>query len=151
MRKLLLALALLLAPCAAQAADVQDPCTVLPKSSAAISVSSATTTSLVAAAAGKAVYVCGYIVSNVPSATSAATFLFEYGTGASCTSPTALTGTFGAGYTTATAPIVYVNGNGNGTILIAPAAATAATANGLCILTAGTTVNIQGVVSYVQN
>jgi hypothetical protein len=73
------------------------------------------------------------------------TALFEYGTGAACTSPTVLTGTFGNGDLTTAAPVVSVSyGNGFGTIFASAAA------SGVCILTAGTTVNVQGVLTYVQ-
>lgn len=122
-----------------------DPClTPALKSSVPISVTSAITTSLVAVSAGKSVYVCGATFTIAPSATSADTAAFEYGTGAACTSPTLLTGTFGNGDLTTAAPPVMVTLSDPGTSMTAPAS------NGLCILSAGTTVNIQGVLQYVQ-
>jgi len=126
-------------------ADTGDPCSYQAKSSAAISVTSATTTSLVAVSGSTTVFVCGFSITIAPSGTAADTALFEYGTGAACSSPTALTGTFGNGdLTTAVgvAPITY--GTGGATIF------KSAASNGVCIVTAGTTVNVQGVLSFVQ-
>jgi uncharacterized protein (DUF779 family) len=115
------------------------------RSSATISVVTATTTSLVAVSGTTAVYVCGFSITIAPSATSADTAQFEYGTGAACTSPTALTGTYGNGDLTTAAPVVSVSyGGGRATIFTAPAS------NGICIVTGGTTVNVQGVLTYVQ-
>ncbi len=115
------------------------------KSSAAINVTSATTTSLVAVSGSTTVYVCGISLTIAPSATSADTALFEYGTGAACTSPTALTGTYGNGDLTSAAGVAAINyGNGGATIFKSAASA------GVCILTAGTAVSVQGVLTYVQ-
>jgi len=122
-----------------------DPCTSAAKSSAAISVTSATTTSLVAVSGSTTVYVCGFAMSIAPSATSADLASFEYGTGAACTSPTALTGTFGNGDLTSAAAVVPVT-YGGGTQTVFKSAASA----GICIVTAGTAVNVQGVLTYVQ-
>lgn len=142
-----LLLALLL-PLPAQAADTQDPCTALPKSSVSISFTTtgANTTSLISLVTGKAVYVCSFSVSIPTSAGAAVSLQFEYGAGAACvTSPVALTGTFGSGFVGAGAPILYEYGDGSATIFQAIAS------NALCMVTAGTTVNIQGVLTYVQN
>ena len=142
----LLALLLLL-PLQARAADIQDPCTALPSTSVAINFTTtgANTTSLVGVVTGQAVYVCSFSVSIPTSAGAAASLQFEYGTGAACSSPTVLTGTLGSGFIGAGAPILYSYGDGAGTIF------TAAPNNGLCMVTAGTNVNIQGFVTYVQN
>lgn len=122
-----------------------DPCSTATKSSAAINVSSATTTSLVAVSGTTTVYVCGFAMTIAPSATTADTALFEYGTGAACTSPVALTGTFGNGDLTTTTGVATVKyGAGGATIF------KSASSNGICILTAGNTVNVQGVLTYVQ-
>jgi hypothetical protein len=132
---------------AAQVISTQnnDPCSYAAKSSKVISVTSATTTSLVAISGTTAIYVCGFSMTIAPSATSADTAVFEYGTSTTCTSPTALTGTFGNGDLTTAAPVVPITyGDGAATIFKGIAA------NGICILTAGTTVNIQGVLSFVQ-
>ncbi len=130
--------------------NVIDPCSSpnISKSSVAINVTSPTTTSLVAVSGTTTVYVCGFSMTIAPSATTADTALFEYGTGAACTSPTVLTGTFGNGavITTTTATVVdsLSYGGGNSTIFKSASAA------GICVLSAGTAVNIQGVLTYVQ-
>lgn len=69
-----------------------DPCPSadIPKSSASIAVSSATTSQLVASSTTQRIYFCGFIVSYASG--TAPTVQFEYGTGGSCTSPTVLTG-----------------------------------------------------------
>lgn len=122
-----------------------DPCLTGTKASAPINVTSATTTSLVAVSGATTVYVCGFTITIAPSATSADTALFEYGTGAACSSPVALTGTFGNGDLTSAAPVVPVSYGGAGMTVFK-----SATSNGICILTAGTAVSVQGVISYVQ-
>lgn len=159
MRKaaILLILTWLLAPVAAfaQAANssqtpqaaqpVQaDPCSYAVKSSASINISSATTTQLVAISGSTAIYVCGFTVTINQIITTANTIQFEYGTSTNCTGVNKLTGLFGAGGITAGLPIAVTYGYGTGTIFTAPAS------NGLCALTAGTTPNIQGVLTYVQ-
>jgi len=124
-----------------------DPCqnTSSSKISVPINVTSATTTQLVAASAGTSIYVCGAALTIAPSATSADTAKFEYGTGASCgTGTTALTGSFGAGDLTTAAPPLFISLNSPGAVMATPAS------NALCLVSAGTTVNIQGVLSYVQ-
>jgi len=124
-----------------------DPCmssSVL-KSSSVINVTSATTTALVAVSGTKSVYVCGLSITIAPSATSADTATIEYGSGTACaTSPTALTGAFGAGDLTTAAPPLFVTLADPGTSMTAPSG------NGICLLSAGTTVNIQGIVQWVQ-
>jgi hypothetical protein len=122
-----------------------DPCSYTAKSSAPINVTTAATTSLVAVSGSTVVYVCGVSFTIAPSATTADTALFEYGTGAACTSPTVLTGTYGNGDLTTAAPVVTVNYGGGGQTIFKSAASA-----GICILSAGTTVNIQGVMTYVQ-
>lgn len=125
--------------------STSDPCTSAAKSSAAISVATATTTSLVAVSGSTTVYVCGFAMTIAPSAVTAGTALFEYGTGATCTSPTSLTGTFGNGDLTSTvgvAPVIY--GGGSQTVFKSASSA------GICILTAGNAVSVQGVLTYVQ-
>jgi hypothetical protein len=122
-----------------------DPCNAAAKSSAPINVTSAATTSLVAVSGTTTVYVCGISFTIAPSATTADTALFEYGTGAACTSPTVLTGTYGSGDLTSAAPVVPVNYGGGGQTIFKSAASA-----GICILTAGTAVNVQGVLTFVQ-
>lgn len=145
--KWLIGLALLLglsAPCFA--ASTPDPCVSSnSKTSVAISVNSATTTSLVAVVAGHGVFVCGFVLNIPGSATSAATAQLEYGTGASCSSPTTLTGAFGSNdAAVSTTPTTVQYGNGGATVAIAPPG------NGVCLLTAGTTVLVTGILTYVQ-
>jgi hypothetical protein len=123
-----------------------DPCMSpdIAKSSVSISVTSATTTSLVAVSGSTVVYVCGFSMTIAPSATTADTAQFEYGTGAACTSPTVLTGTFGNGDLTSAAPVTNVRYGPGST------AFKSASSAGICIVTAGTAVNVQGVLTFVQ-
>lgn len=125
-----------------------DPCQSpnVAKSSVPINLTAAAgTTSLVAVSGATVVYVCGISFTIAPSATTADSILFEYGTGAACTSPVALTGTFGSGDVTTSAPLVTVNYGGAGSTIFKSAAS-----NGICALTAGSVINIQGVMTYVQ-
>lgn len=120
-----------------------DPCMnpgVL-KQSVPINITTATTTSLVAASGTTAVYVCSYSMTLNSIVTTATTAQLEYGTGGSCTGTNALTGLYGAGGITAGVPIPIVQPS--------PLKATPA-ANGVCLVSAGATVNIQGVLTYVQ-
>jgi hypothetical protein len=125
-----------------------DPCASsgVAKSSVPINVTSATTTSLVATSGTTTVYVCGFAITIAPSATSADTALFERGTGAACvTTQAALTGTFGNGDLTSAAPVVsVVYGGGSQTVF------KSAGTDAICIVTTGTAVNVQGVMTYVQ-
>lgn len=120
-----------------------DPCqsSGVLKSSVAINITSAATTSLVAVSGSTKVYVCGAYFTISEVVTTPNTLQFEYGTGASCTSPTALTGLFGGGGVTAGDPIVINMGEIGAT----PAS------QGVCALTAiGATGSFQGVLTYVQ-
>jgi hypothetical protein len=120
-----------------------DPCLSpsVVKTTVPIAVTSATTTQLVAPSGTTATYICGGVFTIAPSATSADTALFESGTGATCTGTYAMTGTFGNGdLTTAAAPIVVpLVGE-----LVTPAS------QGVCVVTAGTAVSVQGYVTEVQ-
>jgi hypothetical protein len=131
----------------AHAASQPDPCNSLSfKLSAPISVSSATTTSLVSLNANHSIFVCGFTMTIAGSASTAATAALEYGTGAACSSPTTLTGTFGSGDAAAsTTPTQVTYGDGTSTVAQVPPA------NGLCVVTTGTTVDVQGSVTYVQS
>jgi hypothetical protein len=109
-----------------------------------ISITTAATTSLVAVSGTTVVYICSLSLTISQVVTTANTFVLEYGTGASCTSPTALTGTYGAGGVTAAAPI-YVWAGYGGTLAKSAAAA------GVCALTTiGASGSFQGVLTYVQ-
>lgn len=110
-------------------------------SSTAVNISTATTTTLVAVSGVTVVRVCSYslyvVSGTLPS------FKFVYGTGAACvTGQTALTGTYG-GIAGAIGQLFNI-ADGLGTIFQAPAA------NGLCLVSAGTLPNIQGVITYSQ-
>jgi hypothetical protein len=130
----------------ANTAGTGDPCQnpSVAKSSAAIAISSATTTQLVGLSGSTVVYVCGFLASA--TAGTNPSLQFEYGTGSSCgTGTTVLTGAMATGVTvSATAP---------GPIFADPRGATAfktAAGNALCAVTAGTTPNFQGYVTFVQ-
>ncbi len=128
----------------AQALGV-DPCSGT-KSSVAITITSATTTSLVAVSTGKAVYVCGWSFTISQVITTPNTLKFEYGTSTNCTGTHALTGLLGDGGVTA-APPILINSNGDGghSVIAAPAN------NGICAVTAiGASGSFQGVLTYVQ-
>jgi hypothetical protein len=154
MKRTLLVLLLLLAlPASAGLPGVQtlpggeagvtsgDPCasTGITKSSVSVAITTVTTTQIVAISGTTTVYVCGFAVSTT-GATTATTFQFEYGGSTTCTSPIVLTGTLGAN-ATATAAWTAVAG---------PTLFKSASGAGLCIVSTGTTVSIQGVVTYVQ-
>jgi len=118
-----------------QLANIGDPCANpnVAKSSVAISISSATTTQLVALSGTTHVYVCGFAFTL---AGTTPTLAFEYGTGTTCgTGTTALTGAFSA------AQSVYPPGY---TVMTAPSG------NALCAVTTGTgTPLMEGVLTYV--
>lgn len=121
-------------PAPAPAPVALDPCqnahTV--KSSVAVSVTSATTTQLVALSAGKSIYVCGATINSVGG-----TSTLEYGTGSSCgTGTTTLTGPFAA------ATVAKIGGYGT--------TVTAPSGNALCIVSGTSTTATAGVVTYVQ-
>jgi hypothetical protein len=122
-----------------------DPClsSFIPKSSAAISQASATTTQLVALSTGKSIYVCGFVLDIQGSATTVGSLQFESGTGSNCASTvTALTGVM-PGNINASVPTV-IQSPSDGTGFSTPASTE------LCVVSAGTTVGITGYVSYVQ-
>lgn len=124
-----------------------DPCqsSSVVKTSVPINITSATTTSLVAVSGTTTVYVCGFTVTVSEVITTANTIAFEYGTGATCTGPVLLTGTFGSGGVTAGAPVPITYGGAGQTIFKGIAS------NGLCALTAiGASGSFQGVLTYVQ-
>lgn len=124
-----------------------DPClsSDVVKSSVAVGITTAATTQLVALQAAQTIYVCGFALTISQVATTANTFKFVQGTGASCGTGTAdLTGLFGAGGITAAAPI-FVESRGNGTIF------KTASGSALCATTAiGASGSFQGVLTYVQ-
>ena len=90
-------LALLAPPASSQ--TLGPPNSIACSQQAVANIASATTTSLVAGVAGKSIFICGWHVTSINAAST--TFQFEYGTGASCTTPTVLTPAFNV---TSTAP-----------------------------------------------
>lgn len=148
-RRLLVAALMLLGVLGAApsfAASTPDPCVSLSfKNSAAINISSATTTAVVTLNANHSIFVCSFAFSIAGSATSAATAALEYGTGSNCAAGVqALTGTFGSNdAAVSTTPTVINMGNGGATLAIVPPG------SGLCVVTTGTNVFVQGIVTYV--
>lgn len=117
-----------------------DPCQDLSqqKQSFAVNVSSATTTAVVPVSGTTSVYVCGWSLQTVSGTTP--TIQFEFGAGTACaTSPSVLTGTF-----TGAALQLFNSPSTDTTILKAPSG------NGFCLITGGTTPNVQGVITFVQ-
>jgi|SRR5579883_375011 len=130
-----------------QPASITDPCfsQFTAKSSVPINATTATTTQLVAPAAGEAVFVCGASLTIAPSSTSADTAQFISGTGPTCgTNTVTNTGTFGNGDLTTAAPPLFISFADPGSTF------SSAVGAGVCLVSAGTTVNIQGVLTYVQ-
>lgn len=117
-----------------------DPCGSwgVAKQSAVINIVAATTTQLVSLAASQTVFVCGIEFTMVGSAE---TIQFETGTGATCSTPTVLTGALADG-TVSDLNVAY--GGGEMTIF------SGSIAGPLCAVTTGATVSIQGVITYVQ-
>lgn len=148
MRKLLTFLALglcLLAPrvvFAQGAASSFDPCQVFPKQTAAINISTATTTQLIAPLSGAPVYVCGMVLNQVNGTGSLA---LEYGTGTTCgTGTTAMTGTIFAATTSSGTTNTTVNSSKD-----QPSMAVAPNSNAVCALSTGT-IQQSGWITYVQ-
>lgn len=103
--------------------------------SAAINVSTATTTQLVALSSGKKIYVAALDV--IAAGTGNITFV--YGTGSNCgTGTTSLTGAYNL-----TAQAGIAKGNGLGAVLVVPAS------NALCVTTSAA-VQMSGSVAYAQ-
>jgi hypothetical protein len=121
-----------------------DPCASnTPRSSAFATITTATTTALVAVSGTTTVFPCQIIITSTSTVT-ANTVLIEQGTGAACAGgPTALTPTFNFGI--ATALVAIPIGSGQTTALKVTAA------NGLCaVTTVGTTPSIGVLVTYIQ-
>ena len=113
-----------------------DPCQNpgVAKSTVSVAISTATTTQLVALAAGKSVYQCGFAASFGATTTAQ----FEYGTGSACgTGTTVLTGAYApatGGILTLSAESAHFN---------TPAG------NALCLVSTGTG-GINGALTFVQ-
>ncbi len=139
MRKLTTALLFLLAFAAsafAQGPIVGPGQPILCTAAAQASAAAAGTTSIISGVAGKITVLCGWHVTS--SQSTATTFQIEYGTGATCTSPTVITPAFNV---TSTAPsadhIDYAD-------IQAPAGAN------ICIVSVGATVGQQYLLYYSQ-
>ena len=124
-------------PLPANAANTGGSLTTIIQAGASvpINISTATTTQLVAAVAGKAIYVTAWDV----IAAGTGNITLEYGTGSNCSvGATALTGAYGLA-----AQFGIAKGNGLGPVLVVPAG------NALCAVTSAT-VQMSGSVSYTQ-
>jgi hypothetical protein len=151
MKRWLLLLALCVVPAFTSAqttlpvlASQVDPCSTSQKIVIPITISTATTTQLLALSAGKAIYVCSGLLTIAGSATTAGSIVFEYGTGASCgTGTTTLTGAMAGSTTAGTPTVLPINGGGGSTLGTVAGQA-------LCALSAGTTVSITGYITVVQ-
>jgi len=131
----------------ANTAGSTDPCQnpAVLKSSAKIQLTTTTAAALVALASGKTVYVCGFAATIQGSATTVGTLQFEYGTQTTnpCdTGATTLTGAF-AGNITANVPTA-IESPGGYTLF------SSAASNQLCAVATGTTISVQGYITYVQ-
>lgn len=127
--------------------NAADPCQnpAIFKSSVPVSLTTATTTSLVSPSSSARVYVCGASFTIAPSGTIADTIQFITGSGGTCGTGTVTnTGTYGNGDLTTTTGVVPINLQSNGMVF------SSAQGAGVCAVTAGTTVNIQGILSFVQ-
>lgn len=141
----ILAAALILGAIPMKSANAQvpwNPCnTTAMQTNVKIAATTATTTELVALAAGQIIYVCDFSLTISQVATTANTIKFVYGTGTNCaTGTTDITAAFGAGGITATRPIV-ITGRNLKTIA----------ANALCVTTTiGASAFFNGYISYIQ-
>jgi hypothetical protein len=117
-----------------------DPCKsgVSQIQQVAISISSATTTQLVSPSNGKGIYVCGLYLESVGG-----TSTFEYGTGSACTGTNAITGALPVAAAATPAQSLFT---GN-TLFYAPSAATG---NGLCLVSGASTSATAGWMLFVQ-
>jgi hypothetical protein len=121
-----------------------DPCLnpSVAKISAPISVSSAATTSIIPVSGAKSFYTCDFQITVTGLLTTAASAQFEYGSGASCSSPVALTGTMqGQAIVGST---ITLGPSGYGTQFVAPSG------TGICLVTTGTSPSFQGYIVGVQ-
>lgn len=144
MKRLLILLALLIStPCYAQSNFKEcfttngNNCVpaIAASNRAILSVSSATTSELVALVSGQRIYITAWDF----IASAVGTIKLVYGTGTNCgTGTTDLTGNY-----TITTSTVFTKGNGLGPVLIVPAS------NALCY-TSASTAALQGTISYVQ-
>lgn len=118
-----------------------DPCQNpnVTKKSAAIAITSATTTEIVAASAGKTVYACKFQMSVVGTSP---TVQLETGTKTSTACDTGAATLSGAFAIPTTTLFSSVNGN--------EAAVVGATSGEFCLVTGGTITGVEGYLTYVQ-
>jgi hypothetical protein len=118
-----------------------DPCqnSSIAKLPAAVSITTATTTEVVAASAGKKVWVCGFTGSLVGTS---ATVQFEYGTKTTTACDTGATVLSGALQLPSTAKIISTQQGFS--LLVTPAS------QEICLVTTGTGINVSGTIQYVQ-
>lgn len=106
------------------------------KQSAAVNITTATTTQLIAPVTGKAATICGFYSTT---ANAGATLVFNTGTGSTCaTGTTVLTGT------------MLTSSSGRFDLLGSGQKLKSAVGGGICVITAGTTPGIQGFVVFTQ-
>jgi hypothetical protein len=115
-----------------------DPCQGSTATKKSVAVNATATQQLVAGLSGHQIFICGYNFTVAGSAT--ATAQLEYGTNANCAAgTTALSGSWLGG----TLPIHVVAGGGY-------AVATVPAGDFACLLAAGGTPSVQGILTYVQ-
>jgi len=151
--RLLLALALVAgaAPALAQSgpgASGRDPCTYAAKSSVPIDIAGPGTIGLVPPLGSASIYVCGVNVTLSAAPFNSATF--EYGTGAACANPTALSGDIGFSN-----PISWSSNSPQSATSFSSGADftlfTAPSGTGLCVVTTGgAAAFVSGFLTYVQ-
>lgn len=126
-------------PGAAPDAVAGDPCQLpsIPKSSAAISIASATTTNVIAKATGKTTYVCSFAATATGTSP---TILFKYGT---LSSTACDTGAVSLSGTLAPTAGTFVALGSGGTLF------QGAVTTDICVTTGGTP-GVQGIITYVQ-
>ena len=128
-------------------AGASDPCQDVSaiKSSVVINITTATTTLIKGLASNQSIYVCGWDATIQGSATSVGTIQWEYGTKVTTdcdTGPVLLSGAY-AGNINANVPTVVGRGGGYSVY-------TTPVSRQLCAISTGTTVSIQGSLTYVQ-
>jgi hypothetical protein len=113
-----------------------DPCQDPRQAKSNVAINATASVQLIALQSGQSIYICGF---SFTSTGTSPTTRFVYGTGSICgTGQTNLSGTFAP-----TAGTQLVGGWG-GTV------AQTASANALCVIVAGTSPSIQGMLTYVQ-
>lgn len=151
-----LALALLLLGFASIAGAVSPPIVVTPGTygdpclapnttqvTVPVAISTATLTALIAGTSGSTIYVCGYAFTE--SATSTAGVLFENSNATPCANVTAVTGTIGAA--SMASPLMVKAGVDGGPSRTQFAATGV---GGLCVVSTGALVNVNGYLTYVK-